>query len=189
MNRDSVSNSYAVSLLSLAESRSEHESLQEEVEGILELLRGDDEFKTFILVPSIDAREKTGVLDRVLKGKISDTLLDFLDLVIVKNRQDRLEAILEEFLRLLDEKLGRVHAEVTSAVALGEEAEKSLSTTLGEKLGKSVLLHSRVDPDILGGLVIRFGDLVIDGSVRTQLKKISSRLTDVKLGSELVHEN
>lgn len=189
MNRDPVSNTYAVALLTLADARNELDGLQEDVEGLLEIYRTDADFKNFILVPSIDAKEKAQVLDRVLKGKVSDTLLDFVGVVVLKNRQGHLEGILEQFLALLDEKLGRLHAEVVSAIDLSAESEKDLTDALSKKLNKTVLLSSSVDPEILGGLILRFGDLVVDGSVRSQLKKISTRLSGMKLGSELVHEN
>jgi len=82
----------------------------------------------------------------------------------------------DEYTHLLDESLGRVHAEVTSAVSLSVAQQARLQEILGEMLQKKVVLEVKVDPEIMGGIVVRVGDQVIDGSVRMRLLGLRQRL-------------
>ena len=77
----------------------------------------------------------------------------------------------------------------TADVPVESGDQSNLSDALSKKLQKTIILKNEVDPEILGGLVLRYGDLVVDGSVRTRLESVASRLKAYKLGSELVHEN
>ncbi len=189
MKRDPLSSSYARALLDLAVERGQEDEVLEETQSFLALLGDDPAFGTFVETPSIDAKDKNRVLDKVFRSKVTDTFLDTIQLVIHKGRQLFTRDILEEYGTLYDEKAGRVHAEVVSAVALSEDEQSTVTSALSEKLDKTIILENKVDPGILGGLVLRFGDLVVDGSARTQLRKVAVRMKAMKLGSEYVHEN
>jgi F-type H+-transporting ATPase subunit delta len=165
------------------------DAVNEEAESFLALLRDDRLFRTFIRTPGIAPKRKMEVLDRVFKGKLTPTFLDFLELILAKRRQLHVEDILEEFCDLYDEARGRVRVEAVTALPLEPDSQAQLSSVLAEKLKKTILLENSVEPKILGGLILRYGDLVADGSVLTRLKNVASSLRTKKLGSELVHEN
>ena len=189
MSKDPLSSSYAAALVELASERGELETVSEQVGAFMSVLRDNPDFRVFLLTPSVDPREKNKVLDTVFADQVAGTLLDFLELVLSKRRQLHLESMLEEFQSLYEEKMDRLRVEMVSAVPVDEGAQTGLTAALSDKLNKTVILESSVDPDILGGLVLRYGDLVVDGRVRTRLESVASALKNTKLGSELVHED
>ena len=189
MKKNPVSSAYARALIELASQRQDLERVSEEVRYFLELFRKDRDFHNFILTPSIELRDKKLSLDKIFGNQLSATLVDFLKLVLDKNRQEFLEEILQEYFSLHDQKLNRVHVELVTAVELAKTSEDRLAAGLSENLKLTVLLDKKVRPEILGGLILRYGDLVVDGSVRTHLQNLSGRMQAIKLGSELVHEN
>ena len=189
MSKDPRSSSYAGALIELASDRGDLEAVNDEVGAFLTVLRDNPDFRVFLMTPSVDPAEKNRVLDTAFSGKVSATLLDFIELVLTKRRQLFLEDMLEEFQALFEEKMGRLHVEVVSAVPVGDSDQSNLADALSKKLNKTIVLENAVDPRILGGLVLRYGDLVVDGSVRTRLESVASSWKNYKLGSELVHEN
>jgi F-type H+-transporting ATPase subunit delta len=115
--------------------------------------------------------------------------VNFLLLVMRKGRQLFLRRMLADYCVLHDERMGLVRAKATTAVPLGSESLEALRAVLQAKLGKTVQLDNAVDEGILGGLIVRYGGMVADGSLGTALVRIESRTRDLKFGSEFVHEN
>jgi F-type H+-transporting ATPase subunit delta len=91
--------------------------------------------------------------------------------------------VIEAYGELLNQKLGRIKAEVTTATALSGDQQRKLSASLGASLQKEVLLDSNEDPEIIGGMVVRVGDQIIDGSVRTKLAAMKQQLAQGSLSS------
>ena len=190
MKQDPIAISYARALLELTDERGELDAVLEESQFVRRLLDEDRDFRTFVLSPGIAASAKKATLEKVFGGEnMTATLLDFLLVVVDKGRTFMLGDILEEYEDLYDVKMNRVHVDAVTAAPMSADRESRLTNVLSQKLGKTVLLESSADPAILGGLVIRYGDLVIDGSVRSQIQKLASRIGAHKLGSEYVHEN
>ncbi len=189
MRKNPVSSAYARALLELASERNQLNQVQEEIQVFLELYRKDRDFRNFFLTPSIERRGKKTSLDRIFSSQLSSTLLDFLKLVLDKGRQGFLEEMLQEYFQLFDLKMDRVHVEAVTAVAISPESEERLAAALAQNLKKTILLDKQVRPEVLGGMILRHGDLVVDGSIRTHLQKIHGLMQEHKLGSELVHEN
>ncbi|MBI4585686.1 MAG: ATP synthase F1 subunit delta [Planctomycetes bacterium] len=189
MKKNPVSSAYARALLELASERNRLNEVAEEIQAFLEPFRKDRDFRNFILTPSIDRRDKKASLDRIFSSQLSATLLDFLKLVLDKGRQGFLEEMLLEYSRLFDQKMNRAHVEAVTAVAISPESEERLAAALAQNLKKTIVLEKKVRPEVLGGMILRHGDLVVDGSVRTHLQKIHGHMQAHKLGSELVHEN
>ncbi|MDO4574351.1 MAG: ATP synthase F1 subunit delta [Planctomycetia bacterium] len=121
----------------------------------------------------VGADEKIGVLDRVLQGTASRVFLDFLRVVARHERLDCLRAIYTESVRRYDELGGRIRVQITSAVALAPETVDQITQGLRKKFGdKELLVSCKVDPATIGGLVVRVGDRIYDGSIATQLENI-----------------
>ena len=189
MNSDGIATTYAQALLGAAVEKGLLDQVLEEVDLFAGLLRDDRRLGTFIVNPRIEKPAKLKSLESALRGKLSDTFVSFLLLVIDKGRQVFLAAMLQQYKALHDEKAGIVRAEAVSAVPLSEDALHSLTSNMSQKLDKRILVTNRVDPGILGGLVIRFAGQVADGSLKTSLDELRSSLTALKFGSEMVHEN
>lgn len=189
MQVEQVAVVYARALLEVAAEKGALAETAEEVEFLRGLLAKEVQLRLFIESPRIERSRKRGVLEGALRGKASDVFVNFLLLLIDRGRADKLTGILEAFGKLYDEQQGLVRATVTSAVELDTGAVAKLSEVLSQRLGKRFEITNRVDPEILGGLLVRFDGWVADGSLRTALAALRTKMTAKKFESDLVHED
>lgn len=127
--------------------------------------------------PLFSAEERRGVLDAVLvKLRVSGTVASFLRLLADRGRFGLLPAVVAEATQLADARAGRVRVQVTTVDALTPALEKELAAAFGRLTGKTVVLESKVDPSLLGGLVARVGSRVYDASLKSRLSDLSNRL-------------
>jgi len=184
-----VAVTYAKALVELASEADTLQPILEEIRFLSGLLDDEPDFRVFIESPAIDSEAKRKSLENIFRGKMSDLLLNFLVILIEKKRQFLLPQVLDRCEALYNELTGQESVVATSAVPLNQEQRERLEKALKGKLKKNVVLENRVRPEILGGLVLRYGDIVADGSIRTALEKMGGQMASGKLGSELVHEN
>lgn len=137
------------------------------------------------LAPSLETLKNPTVAPAAKKelaaknaGGASERTLNFLKLLIDKKRMGLLPIIVSDFGRLLDENAGRVRAQVRSAAELGPQELDLLAKRLKAVAGKDVVVEAKVDPELLGGVVVRMGDTVLDGSIQGQLRQLKARLTE-----------
>jgi F-type H+-transporting ATPase subunit delta len=123
--------------------------------------------------PRVSAEEKSRILDRLLGDKIDNVLLRFLKVVAIRGRLGQVRHIASAARELRDQALGRTTATVTSAVPLDDALRHQVIERLSASLGSQVSLREKVDPDLVGGLVIRVGDTVYDSSVSGQMSKMA----------------
>lgn len=171
-----VARNYAEALFDLALQKGEAEGYGEALAGVVQLLDAVPQLRLFLETPRIDRKEKKRVLGEALSGKVPEPVLNFLFLVLDKRRQKILDGIDSEYRNLLDEHLGRAHVEVSVARDLDEATLEKVRGELSRILGKEVLAHVRVRPELLGGIVFRSGDVVYDGSVRRRMEQLKRRL-------------
>jgi F-type H+-transporting ATPase subunit delta len=137
----------------------------------------DEPFGMALLVdPAIGDDERHKLLDRVFAGRISPLLLKFFHILGEKGRLGILAGIAMEFKELLDKQQGKVEADLTVAQRLDGDALESVRQRISAALKREVILHQYVDPAILGGLVLRIQDKLIDGSVRAQLAAMREKI-------------
>lgn len=132
----------------------------------------------FLNSPAIGKKAKAAALAPALKGKSSDLLRGLVGVLIQNNRLDLLRNIDAAYQKLLDERAGRVPVKVTAAIALSDDERAKLVTNLKNLLRQEPVLDVRVDPELLGGLVVQVGDSVIDTSVRSRLQSIRALLQE-----------
>jgi F-type H+-transporting ATPase subunit delta len=125
----------------------------------------------FFFSPYFSTKEKQEALTRLLDGAAPE-LVNFLELLIEKHRMPVIFRIRHEYERLWDEENRTLPVEITSAIALDAETTTGLGTTIGERTGRKVTLAARVDPDILGGVIIRVGNSILDASIRNRLEQL-----------------
>ncbi len=181
MRDETVSRNYARALFELARRHEGVEAYEEGIEAVARLLEENSEFRLFVETPRIADGPKKEVLRKAFEGAIPRPLLNFLLITIDKRRQRLLREIAREFHGLVDEHVGRTHVEVTVARALDEEAVEELKRRLSEQMGREAIPHVRVKPEILGGVVLRTGDTIFDGSLRRRLEGMRRRLYEVEL--------
>ena len=188
MRDETVARNYAETLFELAR---RNESIQEYGDAlgmVAGLLEDDSRFRTFVDTPRIDDENKKDVIRKVFRDKAPKQVINFVLITIDKRRQTLLREISAEYLLLLDDHLGREHVEVTVARPLDDTTANVVSERLSKMLGKQAIPHIRVKPEILGGLIIRTGDMIYDGSVRRRLEGLRRRLLTVRIPSGQVGE-
>lgn len=188
MRDETVARNYAETLFELA---SRNESIQEYGDAlgmVAGLLEDDSRFHTFVETPRIDDETKKDVIRKVFRDKAPKQVINFVLITIDKRRQTLLREISAEYLLLLDDHLGREHVEVTVARPLDDTTENVVSERLSKMLGKQAIPHIRVKPEILGGLIVRTGDMIYDGSVRRRLEDLRRRLLTARIPSGQVGE-
>ena len=180
MREDTIVRSYAETLFELAERHGGAESFGGGIEMIARFME-DPKVREFFATPRISAAGKKSVLERAVGSSVPLMLLRFLKVVIDRRRQRLIPDIARQYRSLLERHLGRRHMEVTVARTLDATEEEDLATQLSSATGANVIPHVRVRPDIIGGIVIREGDTVYDGSLKRQLDALRRRLTTAEL--------
>ena len=181
MRDATVARSYAEALFELGEKHGAHDAFAQGLNTITSLLDADDRVRAFLETPKIDVAKKKSALLSALGEQVSPMFMNFVLVVLEKRRQRLIRAIAAEYRELLDEKLGRLHVQVTLAHEPDEAAEQSLTAELSRILGRSVIPHISVDTALLGGIVVRYGDRVMDGSLRRRLISLRHRMVDAAL--------
>lgn len=180
MREDTVAANYAETLFALAERHEGVEAFGAGVESVAALME-DPTVREFLVTPRVSAGDKKAALERVLGGVVPSMLLRFLQVVVDKGRQRLLPAIAAAYREMLERHLGRRHMEVTVARPLTKGDKEDLAAKLSSATGAIVIPHVQVRPAIIGGIVIREGDTVYDGSVKRQLDAMRRRLMAAEL--------
>jgi F-type H+-transporting ATPase subunit delta len=173
-----VTGEYAGALADVALASGRAETLRQEVRLFAELAAGSADLRNFLDSPAIPRAGKQEVLGK-LAGRMgaSSELRNFLFVLVDHDRTGLLPEIVREFETTLLERLGVAEASVTSARELSAPQKQKLAGTLESVTGKKIEARYAVDPTLVGGLVVRIGSTVYDGSVRAQLEKMAARLT------------
>ena len=178
-NADALAKVYARSLFELAMDAGGTDKLMEiadELEQICELAREDKKINLFLSSPVVDSKARGEALSIILTNRITDLALRFLLVLNNKGRLDRLESIKTAYDQLVQEAFGRVEVDVITPVPIDAESLAMIKGKISTVLGKEPVLHPYVDKKILGGIKLRIGDQLIDGSVQTRLRKLSENL-------------
>lgn len=126
--------------------------------------------------PAIPGDRRATVLTELLGQRISGPVLNLIQLLLRRGRIEELPRVAAEFRRLDDERQGITHATATSAAALSPDEVRAITARLEQSTGGRIALDVEVDPSLLGGLVVRVGDRLIDGSVRGRLERLRNQL-------------
>lgn len=176
MNDSTIGRNYAETLLILAKKQGQQEEWGALIDALAVAMQEDRTLKTFLESPKLAASQKIELLNSALRNKVPPVFLRFLEIVISKRRQMLIPAIATEYRALIDESEDRVHATVIVAREPAEAEKDALAKQLSRLLGKRVVPHITLNPAILGGLIVKVGDTVMDGSVRRRLATLRSRM-------------
>jgi F-type H+-transporting ATPase subunit delta len=176
MREPTIAKNYAEALLDLAQKDGDLAKWGRLIDQFAEAMSSDAKLAGFLASPRIAASEKNRVLAQALEGQVPATFLKFLQAMVRNRRQLLIPQVATEFHALVDVVENRVHAAVTVAKAASEADQKSIAERLSKVVGKTVVPHFYVNPAVLGGLVVRVGDTVLDGSVRRRLARLKSQM-------------
>jgi F-type H+-transporting ATPase subunit delta len=162
---------YARSLFEVAREQGKLDVAREQLAQFADALDANRELAVFFFSPYFSTTEKQNGLGRLLDGA-EPIFLNFLELLIEKHRMPVIFRLRHQYERLWDEENKTLPVQITSAIALDEQTTASLGRQIGERAGRTVTLSTLVDPDILGGIVVRVGNSILDASIRNRLEQL-----------------
>ncbi|NTV98921.1 MAG: F0F1 ATP synthase subunit delta [Chlorobiaceae bacterium] len=171
-----ASRRYATALMSAAEDGGFLDQAVDELKVIREVLANSRELVHALRSPLIKGDKKSHILEEIFRDSVSEKILLFMQLISRKKRAGLLPGIIDEFMLLLDAKRGIVNADVRSAVTLSQEQVDSLVNKLSVSTGKKIRAAMSIDEELLGGVSVKIGDTIYDGSIKHQLQMLRQAL-------------
>ena len=176
---NSTSKSYALALYELSKENSELDKIEEDMRNLNKLLNSNKGFQEVILNPTVSKEDKGNVISAIAeRNNFSQTLRKFLGFVSIKNRLFFLSKIIETFLNLVSNNKGELKAKLTSSKKLSEEEKKEIQSELSKDFKSTLNIDYRHDPDLIAGLIIQVGSVMIDTSIKTKLKKLEKKMVE-----------
>jgi F-type H+-transporting ATPase subunit delta len=172
---EEIAQVYARALFEVADEQGLLDVIREQLEQFAQALHDDRQLHIFFLSPYFSAQEKKQALHRVIEGA-QPIFMGFLETLIDGHRMPVLFRIRAHYERLWDEANKVLPVSVTSALPLDESVVKEIGDRIGEQTGQTVQLTAAADPDILGGIVVRVGNAILDASLRTRLNQLRNQL-------------
>jgi ATP synthase F1 delta subunit len=173
---EEIAEVYARSLFEVAQEQDKLDPIHEQLGQFADALDANRDMAIFLFSPYFSVDEKKDGLRRSVEGA-DPMFMNFLEALIERHRMPAVFRIRTRFEEMWDRTKKLLPVEVTSAVALDPETVESLGRRIGEQTGNEIELSSRVDPDILGGIVLRVGNFILDGSIRTRLEQLRREVT------------
>jgi len=172
---EEIAQVYARSLFEVAKERDELDEVRAQLGQFADALQENRELATFFFSPYFSTEEKKDGLHRVVEGAL-ETVSNFLELLVENHRMPVIFRIRREFDRMWEEENRLLPVEITSAVTLDESVAARIGEEIGRQTGRRVQLTSTVDPDVLGGIVVRVGNSILDASIRNRLENLRKQV-------------
>jgi len=166
----SVAKRYSRALFEVAKERSLIDTIEADLKAVVEALASSEELSKFLSHPQVTTEAKKDFFKQAFEGKVAAETFNFLLLLIDNERESDLAGIYAAFVALANEERGIADAIVTTAKPLSEEDQKELAEKFGKSIGKTLRVQTVVDPSILGGVVVKIGDRLYDGSIKSKLE-------------------
>ncbi len=176
---NSTSRSYALALYELSKENSDLDKIETEMRSFEKLLKESSDFKEMILSPTVSKEEKKNVIFMIIeKNNFSLNLKNFLGFVALKNRLFFLNSIIENFLNLVSKGKGELKGKLISSKELSQTEKQKIEDSLSKDFKSSLNLDYSYDPDLVAGLIIQIGSIMIDTSIKTKLKKLEKNMLE-----------
>lgn len=174
-----ITEPYAEALMSVAQEHNLTDQFGENVAALLNLLNQSPELQEFLASPVVKAEDKKAVLQSIGSDGIHPYLVNFLKILVDRRRIIFLAGICQQYQTLLRELKQTILAEVISAVAISDDQQQAVREKVMAMTGaQQVELDTKIDPDLIGGVIIKVGSQVVDASLRGQLRRIGIRLNN-----------
>jgi F-type H+-transporting ATPase subunit delta len=171
-----LATAYARSLLELANEQDQAEPIGQELADLEKVLESDPAFETFLSSPAIGEVERGQVIEKVFRSRVSPLLANFLGVLNRKGRLGLMRQIATAYQQLLEDQLGLIEVDVISAQRLTPDQLEEVRRKVSAALKREAVVHQYVDESIIGGLLIRVEDKLLDASVKAQLRAIRRQL-------------
>lgn len=172
---EEIAEVYARSLFEVAQERDQLDSVRDQLNEFTDALRDNRDVAVFFFSPYFSTEEKKDGLRRGVSGA-EESVMNFLEALIERHRMPAIFRIRTRFEEMWDKTNKLLPVEVTSAVELDRSTVESIGQRIGEQTGNQIELSSHVDPDILGGIVLRVGNFILDASIRNRLEQLRKQV-------------
>ena len=172
---EEIASVYARSLFEVAKEQDKLDAVREQLGQFADALNEERELQVFFFSPYFSTQEKEQGLEKTLDGA-DETVLNFLRLLIEKHRMPAIFRIRRELDQLWQRENKLLPVEITSAIELDKSTVKHIGDRIGEQTGQKIELSAKVEPDILGGIVVRVGNSIIDASIRARLEQLRKQV-------------
>ena len=176
MRETTIARNYAGALLALARKSDDLQGWGRMIDDVASAIQRDDRLRNFLEAPQISVDQKNAVLSKAFEDRAPRLFLRYLQRLVKNRRQLLIPEIANEYRDLVDEVEGRIHAQVTLAKEPDAEQRAAIARHLSHTLGMPVVPQVRVSPNILGGIIVRIEDRVMDGSLRRRLGILRGRM-------------
>lgn len=171
---------YAAALYDLADEQKALDGVAADLKSLRQMINDSDDFRRFIKSPVFSRAEQSGAIQAISeKAGLSALTQKFLGLVAANRRLADLPGMITGFLETLAKHRGEVAAEVTSAATLSDAQLSAITAALKQTVGRTVTLSSKVDPSILGGLIVKVGSRMVDSSIKSKLQRLKLAMKGV----------
>jgi F-type H+-transporting ATPase subunit delta len=180
---------YASTLVEFGQEKKVLPEIEEEIRFVADLVSENRELRQFLASPGIPKDAKKDFIDKIFKGQLSEIMNNFLKVLIDNDRQSNIIEISEAFCALLDDVNNRQRVTIITSTDLDSALKSKLTEKLKTVMKKEIILKQEIDASILGGIIIKVGDTVIDGSLVKDLRNIKINLLNSKVRSEVAYED
>ena len=177
---NSTSKSYALALYALSKESSNTDKVENEMKSVGNLLNESVDFKETIMNPMISKEDKKNIIFKIAeKNNFSEISKKFLGFLSNKNRLFFLDKIIESFLSLTSNIKGELKAKLFSSKELTKQEQEKIQNELSAKFNSKLKIDYKYDPDLIGGLIIQVGSIMVDTSIKTKLSKIQKNMIGI----------
>lgn len=181
MDQSAITVRYAKAFFSTAKEKNLLDKLSADIQLVAEVCSTSEDFVLLLESPIVKTSKKSAIIKGIFEGKVEEITLNFLLLIAQNKREVHIPGICRNFLDLTRKDQNIQSAVLTTATEVDTKTLKKVQELLGKELGATIELSAQVNPDILGGLVLRLDDKQYDASVSTQLKKVKQTLLETEL--------
>jgi F-type H+-transporting ATPase subunit delta len=162
---------YAKALFELGLGEGDLAAVSEDLHAVLDALNGPDgDLRAFFTLPQLRREEKRRIINLAFGGKVTRPVLGLLNILVEKRREALFDEIVFQFDTMLDRHQGRIQVQVTTARRLDDDLAAALRSAIEQRTSQTVVLHQKVDPEVIGGMRVNIGDRVLDGTLRRSLQ-------------------
>lgn len=179
MSQDTVvAKRYAKALFEVASQQQRTLEVEEELKAVVEAIQSQEEIRLFIATPNISDTDKLNVLRAALQDKLSEPVMNTVELLVERRRTNILPDLLESYVKYLGESLGLSDAVVYSTYALNDQEKEAVAAEFGQLAHKKIRITNVIDKELLGGLKVIIGDTMYDGSLSSKLARLEKSFND-----------
>ncbi|MEJ6980754.1 ATP synthase F1 subunit delta [Pedobacter sp. P351] len=177
MSEIQVASRYAKSLIDLAEEQNSLEAIKADIESFIKVMHQNSQLQAVLRNPIVGIDKKIKILNQLFGSSFHKVIMTFFKIVVTKGRSGILYGTAKEFVNEYNRRKGILHALVTSAAPLTEEQKSKITSIVVEATNAQVVLESRVDPDLIGGFILKVGDRQVDASISSSLSKLKKEFS------------